>query len=89
MLEGDGGTRRNDRITEIWAYVAIDGDDNNEGIVGAMSAVGVVPLFAADKARVESYRPMAEEAARETGQKVKLVRFTEREEIEEIEPAGE
>jgi len=40
--------------------------------------------FAADMARVESLRHHAVFIARATGKKIKLVRFTDREDLEEI-----
>ncbi len=44
------------------------------------------PLVCADKARVDSLRAKARMIARESGNKIMLVRFSVREEIEVIEP---
>jgi hypothetical protein len=70
------------RIEELWAYVAIDKDDI-EGIVSAsVPGLGHVPLVGADKERMLSYKSYAKMTARVTGAKIKLVRFSTREEIE-------
>lgn len=75
---------RGARISEIFAYTCIDPEDDVEGIVSAMSPMGMVPLVGADIERMLSYKPAAEEAARATGQEIKLVRFTSRQEIETL-----
>lgn len=71
------------RITEIHAFLAV-GDDDEEGIIGAHTAMGWVPFVAADKTRLNILRPHAENIAKDTGKKVKLVRFSVREDLEEI-----
>lgn len=75
---------RGARIDEIFAYTCIDEQDDVEGIVSAMSPMGMVPLVGADIERMLSYKPAAQAAAEATGQTIKLVRFTSRQEIEEL-----
>lgn len=72
------------RIEEMFAFVAEDTGPDDEGIIGARTAMGWVPLVGADMARVESLKPFAMDIARATGKKVKLLRFTTREEVEVI-----
>jgi dihydroorotase-like cyclic amidohydrolase len=72
------------KIDEIYAYIAEDNGPEDEGVV-AMSAKGWwLPMFGADRARIDSLRPMAVETARVTGKKIILCRFSNREELEEI-----
>jgi len=72
------------RIEEIYAYTAIDPDDNIEGIVSAQTGVGLIPLVGADIERMLSYKEVAQAAADETGAPIKLVRFSNRQEIETL-----
>jgi hypothetical protein len=85
--------RRNDapgapgfRITEIHAFIAVDPRDDSEGVIGHMNPkTGVIEaMIGADKARIESLRPIAEHVAHATGKPVKLVRFSQREDKEEF-----
>ena len=43
-----------------------------------------MPFVCADKARMESLRPLAKQISEKTGQKIKLIRLKNREEIEDI-----
>lgn len=73
------------KIESIWAYVSVDADDGNEGVCAVTFGNGItIPLIAADPARLDSIRPLAMDLAAKTGMKIRLVRFTSREEIEEI-----
>lgn len=70
------------RITEMWAYVAIDAD-GDEGVLAVKGKDGAwFPLVGADTARMESVRPVAMDVARREGKKVKLLRFTTRQDEE-------
>jgi hypothetical protein len=77
-------------ITEIWAFVSVDPEDNMEGVLSAPlmgpgSQVPLqMPLIAADKNRLDSLWPVARRIAEITGKKCKLVRFHNREDIEEF-----
>lgn len=75
--------RRGDRITELWAWVAIDPADDCEAVVGHPDAPGGL-LFGADEDRVRCLQPLAEDASARLGLEVKLVRFAARIEIETI-----
>jgi len=74
----------NFRIETLHAFIAVDPDDNSEGIVSHFNnRTGFhEALIGADKARIESHRPMIEELVRTTRQPVKLVRFSVREDVE-------
>jgi len=77
--------RHGDRIDEVWAWCVVDPADDCEGII---ASVGLIthPLIGADRERIESFRFEARAVAQMTGQPVKLVRFGQREVIEEVRP---
>jgi hypothetical protein len=76
------------RIDEVYLFVSID--ETGEGVCAAplMGPDSLVPLIAADEARLKSLVPVARQLAKMTGGKIKLIKFTAREEIMEITPDG-
>ena len=72
------------RITEMYAFVAEESGPDDEGVVGMSAGQWFLPLVGADMARVNSLKPHALDIAKKTGKKVKLIHFTNREELEEI-----
>jgi hypothetical protein len=75
------------RIETLTAYVAVDPKDGDEGIIGhALSEGTMMPLIGADAKRIEDLRPYAEQVAAATGQQIKLVRFSVREELATLNP---
>ena len=73
------------RIDSLYAFVAEDTGADDEGIVGAKTTEGWMPLVGADMARVESLRPLAEDIARQTGKTIRLLHFETRREVEIID----
>jgi hypothetical protein len=73
------------RITSITAFIAV-GEDDEEGIIGAPIGPnrGWIPLIAADDDRMQSLIPLATEIAKSTNVRIKLIRFTHREEVCDI-----
>lgn len=71
-------------IQEIFAFVMLD-DDGNEGIPAINHGGMTHPLMGADMARVESLRPHAKIFADALKKKIKLLKFSKREMLEEIE----
>ena len=73
------------KIEEVYVFVSVDKD--GEGIVGQtiemMGQPVFMPFVCADKARVESPKPLAKNIAKDSGKKIKLIRLSVREEIEE------
>ncbi len=73
------------KINEIFAFVSVD--ETGEGIIGqAVNLMGqnvFMPFVCADKARMESLKPLAKEIGKNSGMKIKLIRLSVREEIEE------
>lgn len=75
------------KVSELFAFVAEEKDADDEGIVGMLLPTGMwMPLVGADMARVDSLRPIAKHIAKTSGQKIKLLRFSVREELETILP---
>ena len=75
------------RIESIYAYLSVDAEDGNEGIVGApFGPVGCLPLVAADETRLKQYEPIVQALANEFKRPIRLVRFTQREEVGFIVP---
>lgn len=72
------------RIEQLYAFVAEDSGPDDEGVIGAMTKDGWIPLVGADMARVNSLRPIAEGVARQLGKPVKLLQFTNRQDLELI-----
>lgn len=73
------------QIKSIYAFLSVD--EGGEGVCAApIGDLGAVPLIAADEARLESLRPVAKYVAAVFGKPVRLVQFTERRELEVIEP---
>lgn len=68
-------------VKSLWAFFSIDAD-GDEGLIASFFNGAWMPLVAADKARVESLRPLAEEVARESGKTVVLAKFSLREDVE-------
>jgi len=72
-------------IDAIWLYIS--SDETGEGVMGYTTPGGtLMPLMAADETRLKSITPIAQKIATLTKKKVKLVKFTMREEIEEFHP---
>lgn len=69
------------RIEEMYAFVAEDSGPEDEGIIGMNLGYGWMPLVGADFERVESLRQVARQIGAETGTKIKILRFTQREEM--------
>lgn len=73
------------RIDEVFVFVS--SDEKGEGIIGqTIKMIGqnvFMPFVCSDKARMELLKPLAKKIAKESGKKIKLIRLSAREEIEE------
>lgn len=79
-----GGQRR---IGSMFAFVAVDPEDNTEGVVSFLSPDQTwMPLVGTDMAMVDRLWPIAEQIAARTGAQVRLLHFVERREVDVIEP---
>lgn len=74
------------KITEIYAFVAEE--ELDEGIIGQTVVIDnqlvFMPFVCADKARMESLKPLAQGIKKESGKKIKIIKLTHRTDIEEI-----
>lgn len=76
--------RSGQRIERLYAWVAAE-PDGGEGIVARhIEGFGWMPLVGADRARIESYRAIAEDIARDKGYPVRLKVFASGVVIDEI-----
>lgn len=70
------------KIDDFWAFIALD-QDGTEGLLGFSSGNMMIPCVAADRARIESLRPIVKSIAKIQGaKKVTLCRFHSREDQE-------
>ena len=74
------------RITEMYAFVSEDEDQDDEGIVGTMIGDEWFPMVGADMARVDWWKPRAQIIANTTRKRIKILKFTSMEEIGEVLP---
>lgn len=72
------------KIDEMFAFIAVEED--GEGLPAFQMGDMLMPLVAADSARVDSLRRMAQAICNASGMQMKLVRFSVREELETILP---
>jgi len=75
------GTKNHMKIKELHAFVSVD-DQENEGIIaGEFLGLGKLPLVTGDVKIIPLFTPLAERV-RDSGTKVKLLKFSKREELE-------
>jgi hypothetical protein len=74
------------RMEHIWAFLSVDPADGNEGVIAANMGPGrsMVPLIASDKVRLDELLVYARRLALENNIRIRVVKFTVREEIEEL-----
>jgi len=72
------------RIEEMYAFVAEDTGPDDEGIVDMSVGSVMLPLVGADMSQADSLRSMARNVSVQTGKKVRLIRFTQREDLGEV-----
>lgn len=77
-----------EQIKELYAFVSVD--EGGEGVIGqVMQNPGQPPIFmpfvCADKDRMESLKPLAKNIAKEQGIKVRLIKLTQRDVIDEYD----
>jgi hypothetical protein len=75
------------KITELYAYVATDKDENDEGVPAIRLGDTVLPLMGADMEHmVGRLREVAQSEANRTGKEIKLIKSTGIEVVETIRP---
>lgn len=75
------------RITELYAYVMADTDEDDEGVPAFEGPGGVfMPMMGADMERANQLRELAQDFADSAGKPIKLIRSTAIEVVETLEP---
>lgn len=75
------------RLRELWAYLAVDPADDQEGVAAFLGPGGMwMPMIGGDERRIRDLEPQARQLARHSGRKMRLVKFTVREDLKEIDP---
>lgn len=76
------------RIDEVWLFVSTD--ETGEGVCAGplMGPGSLVPLIAADEARLNSLIPVAQQIAKQSGKSIKLIKMSQRTELMTIGPFG-
>lgn len=71
------------RITEMFAYVMADKDEEDEGVIGFYSphAGGWVPMVGADMDRMKSLKKEADRISEQVGKPYKILKFKLVEEV--------
>jgi hypothetical protein len=74
------------RVDELYAWMTEDPNHRSEGLVGANIGPGgsIIPLVGGDLARMRSLRCFVEGHRAATGWRVQLLRFSRRDELEEL-----
>ncbi len=74
------------RINQMYVFAAEEGPDD-EGVVAFSGPDGQwYPMVGADDARVMHLMPEAKKIAKLTGRRIRVLKFTTRQEMEVIEP---
>jgi hypothetical protein len=64
------------KITELYAFVSIGDDPDDEGIMAFQTNDGTwMPMVGADMTRVNQLKPMADRISKTTGKPYKILRF--------------
>jgi hypothetical protein len=73
------------KIETLSAYVTVD-DNGEEGICAFRDPGSnmMMPMVCADNIRIQLFEPIAREMSLATGKTIKLIRFSQREEIKTI-----
>lgn len=71
----------------LYAFVSVDAEDGNEGLVGApFGGMPIMPMIAADEKRLEQLIPVAEKLAKVWKMKIRLIKLSKREVIKDFNP---
>lgn len=76
------------KITEMYAFVMSDVDDDDEGVIAFYdhNTRGWMPMVGADMARIEDLKPIAQVVANERKKEVRLVHLVKDDTITVIQP---
>jgi hypothetical protein len=74
------------RINQLWLVTFIDGTGEEVVVQAKLTNGDYAPLIAADPARLESMMPAARDLAKTRNIKMRLIKLTNRLDIEDIAP---
>jgi hypothetical protein len=77
---------RIERINQLWLVTFIDEAGHEVVVQAKLTSGDYAPLIAADPARLESMMPAARDLAKTRNIKLRLIKFTNRLDIEDIAP---
>ncbi|CDT53354.1 hypothetical protein VCR15J2_390061 [Vibrio coralliirubri] len=69
-------------LKQLFAFIADNGGDEGEGIVGHHTGEGWMPLVTGKKDIADKMRPLAKRIGELTGKKVKMVSYIREEECD-------
>lgn len=72
------------KIDAVWLFISVD--ETGEGVCAVHTPNGMMPLIAADEARLKDLSKIAGQVAQLTKKKIKLIKLTAREECEQWNP---
>lgn len=76
---------KSDRIDTMWMFVTVD-DSGSEGVICVPTNIGFIPLVTANASQLETLRNTVKNVANSTKQRIKLIKLTTREDVDEINP---
>lgn len=77
------------RLSTVHAFIAVD-EEGEDGIIGMMMPNGQwMPFVAGDETRLKELKELAKIVAEKSKVQVKLVKFSNRENVEMLIPGGE
>lgn len=69
-------------VEKVTCFVSVD-KDGNEGIMGANTEMGFIPLIGADEERIKSLYPIAKQISKLAGVPFKVIQLNTRADITE------
>jgi len=91
LLKCECGYSRNKnylKVNQIYAYFSVNQDDDIEGLACFFNDDALIPMIAADKHRLDELTLIAHDMVEKEGLALRLVKFTNREEIKTIQKTG-
>lgn len=76
------------KITEMFCFAMSDKDDDDEGVPALFTGLGSMPLVGADITRIDALLPHAQKIANEFGKPLRIYKFSQKEQIGEVQPNG-
>jgi hypothetical protein len=72
------------KIESMYAFVVEDTAPDDEGLIAQTVGSMWMPMVGADMKRIDSLRPVAAAIGKQLHKRIKLVKFTNRQEVEVI-----